>query len=56
LRVRVRGEKEIAETEQRIKVDEIATTPLVLSRLTVSWAGNHLRRRKFWFPSKKAWT
>ncbi|MBA3699326.1 MAG: DUF1573 domain-containing protein [Planctomycetes bacterium] len=39
LRIRVRGEKETTETEQRIKIDGVATTPLTLSSLTVSWAG-----------------
>lgn len=38
LRIRVRSEKETAETEQRIKVEGVASTPLTLSSMTASWS------------------
>jgi hypothetical protein len=39
LRIRMRGEKETTETEQRLRIDGVAATPLALSSLTVAWAG-----------------
>lgn len=46
LRIRLRGEKETTETEQRLKIDGVATTPLALSSLTASWAAGQIPETK----------
>jgi hypothetical protein len=38
IRLKSKGANDSIETEQRLKIDGVALTPLALSRLTVSWA------------------